>query len=46
MNSVIRSKSKDLTVNLVDDQNNCIAKDDISNKLVEYFSSVVAKFSS
>ena len=46
INSVIRSKSKELTVNLVDEQNNSIAKDKVPNKFVEYFTSIAAKLSS
>ena len=46
INSVIRSKSKDLTINLVDDQNKPVAKAEVPTKFVDYFTSIATKLSS
>ena len=46
INSVIRSKSKDLTINLSDELNNSISKEEVPNKFVEYFTSIASKLSS
>ena len=46
INSVIRSKQKDLTISLSDEYNNTITKEEVPNKFVEYFTSIATKLSS
>ena len=46
INSVIRSKSKDTTIRIVDEQNQPIAKEEVPNKFVDYFTSIATKLSS
>ena len=46
INSVIRSKSKDLTINLTDEFNNPINKEEVPNKFVDYFTNIATKLSS
>ena len=45
INSVIRSKSKDSTINL-SDENNPVNKEEVPNKFVEYFTNIASKLSS